>query len=77
MITGFFIIWESENSKEDSMGVIFRKFSLLSLKKYKTIQRRTLLASEELRYTFFVLSQQGPKKGVNYHPINAPSKEIT
>ena len=40
----------------------FVQFSLLRLEKYKTNHRRTLLASEEVKRTFFVLSQEGPKK---------------
>ena len=43
-------------------GSFFVQFSLLRPKKYKTNHRRTLLASEEVRRTFFALSQEGPKK---------------
>ena len=43
-------------------GCFFIQFSLLQPKKYKTNHRRTLLASEEVRRTFFVFSQEGPKK---------------
>ena len=48
--------------KKTPTGCFFIQFSLLRLKKYKTYQRRTLLTSEEKRRTFFVLSQEGPKK---------------
>ena len=43
-------------------GSFFIQFSLLRPKKYKTNHRRTLLASKEVRHTFFLLSQEGPKK---------------
>ena len=46
-------------------GCFFIQFSLLRMEKYKKIYKRTLLAPGGIRYTFFVLSQQGPKKGVN------------
>ena len=38
------------------------QFSLLRPEKYKTNHRRTLLASEEVRRTFFVFCQEGLKK---------------
>ena len=43
-------------------GFFFVQFSLPRPKSHKKIHRRTLLASEELRYTFFVLSRKGPRK---------------
>ena len=43
-------------------GNFFVQFSLLRPEKYKTNHRRTLLAFEEVRHTFFVLSQEGLKK---------------
>ena len=52
-------------------GNFFVQFSLLRPEKYKTNHRRNLLASEEVRHTFFVLSQGGLKK-LNYHLPNAP-----
>ena len=33
------------------------------------------LSPGELRCAFFIVSPKGPPKGVNYHPIDAPSKE--
>ena len=42
-------------------------------KKYKTYHKRTLLASKEVRCTFFVLSQGGPKK-VKLPPTQRPFK---
>ena len=43
-------------------GCFFIQFSLLKLEKYKTNHIITLLDSEEVRHTFFVFSQEGPKK---------------
>ena len=43
-------------------GGFFVQFNLLRLEKYKKNHIRTLLAFEELRRTFFVLIQEGPKK---------------
>ena len=40
----------------------FIQFSLLRLENYKTYHRRTLLAFEEVRHMFFLLSHGGPKK---------------
>ena len=48
--------------KKTPGGAFFVQFSLLRPKKYKTNHRRTLLASKEVRHTFFVFSQEGPKK---------------
>ena len=48
--------------KKTPRGCFFVHFSLLRLEKYKTIHIRTLLASEEVRHTFFVLCQEGLKK---------------
>ena len=48
--------------KKTLEGCFFIQFSLLRLEKYKTNHRRTLLAFKELRCTFFVFSQEGPKK---------------
>ena len=51
-----------ETPKKTRVGSFFVQFSLLRPEKYKTHHRRTLLASEEVRRTFLVLSQEGPKK---------------
>ena len=48
--------------KKTPGGSFFIQFSLLRPKKYKTNHRITLLASEEVRCTFFVLNQEGLKK---------------
>ena len=44
-----------------SGGCFFVQFSLLRPEKYKTNHIRTLLASEEVRRTFFILSRGGQK----------------
>ena len=59
--------------KKTPRECFFVQFSLLRPEKYKTYHRRTLLTSEEIRHTFFVLIQEGPKK-VNYYLPNAPSR---
>ena len=51
-----------KNPKKTLGGNFFVQFSLLRPKMYKTNHRRTLLASEEVRHTFFVISRGGPKK---------------
>ena len=51
-----------KNPKKTPGGRFFVQISLLRLEKYKTYNRRTLLAFEEVRHTFFVLSEEGPKK---------------
>ena len=43
-------------------GDFFIQFSPLRPEKYKINHRRTLLASEEVRHTFFIFSQEGLKK---------------
>ena len=48
--------------KKTPRGSFFIQFSLLRPEKYKTNHRITLLASEEVRHTFFVLCQEGLKK---------------
>ena len=48
--------------KKTRRGSFFIQFSLLRPEKYKTYHRRTLLSSEELSLTFFILSHEGPKK---------------
>ena len=48
--------------KKTPGGNFFVQFSLMRPEKYKTNHIRTLLASEEVRRTFFVLIQEGPKK---------------
>ena len=48
--------------KKTPGGSFFIQFSLLRPKKYKTNHRRNLLASEEVRRTFFILSREGSKK---------------
>ena len=48
--------------KKTPGGFFFVQFSLLRPEKYKTNHRRTLLDFEEVRHTFFVLSEGGPKK---------------
>ena len=48
--------------KKTPGGSFFIQFSLLRSEKYKTNHRRTLLDSEEVRRTFFIISQEGPKK---------------
>ena len=59
--------------KKTPRGDLFVQFSLLRLEKYKTNHRRTLLASEEVRYTFLYLVKE-VQKTLNYHLPNAPSK---
>ena len=51
-----------KNPKKTLGGCFFVQFSLLRVEKYKTNHIRTLLSSKEVRHTFFVLSQGGPKK---------------
>ena len=51
-----------ETPKKTSGGDFFVQFSLMRPEKYKTNHRRTLLDFEEVRSTFFVLSQEGLKK---------------
>ena len=51
-----------KNPKKTLGGCFFIQFSLLRPEKYKTNHIRTLLASEEVRRTFFVLSWGGLKK---------------
>ena len=41
-----------KTKKEDSSGVFFLKFSMLSPKKYKAIHRRNLLAKENYGISF-------------------------
>ena len=48
--------------KKTPGGNVFVQFNILRPKKYKTNHIITLLASEEVRSTFFVLSWGGPKK---------------
>ena len=48
--------------KKTPWGSFFIQFSLLRLKKYKTNHKKTLLAFEEVRRTFFVFSHEGLKK---------------
>ena len=48
--------------KKTPRGSFFIQSSLRRPKKYKKNHRRTLLASKEVRRTFFILSQEGPKK---------------
>ena len=56
--------FESLKTAKKILGwCFFIQFSLPRSEKYKKIHRRTLLAPERLRYTFLVLSRQGPKKG--------------
>ena len=42
--------------KKTRGGSFFVQFTLLRLEKYKTYHNKTLLAFEEVRHTFFVLS---------------------
>ena len=49
--------------KKNLGGCFFIQVSLMRPEKYKKIRRRTLLALEELRYTFFIFSRKVPKKG--------------
>ena len=56
-------------------GCFFIQFSLLRPEKYKTNHKRTLLASKEVRHTFFVVSQGGPKK-FKLPPTQHPFKSI-
>ena len=58
----FHSVESMKTPKKTPGGCFFVQFSLLRPKKYKTNHRRTLLASEEVRCTFFVLSRGGPKK---------------
>ena len=74
MLVGVFIFREFENSKEDSRGLIFVQFSLSRPEKYKTNHKITLLASEEVRRTFFVLVRKVWKR-LDYQLPNTPSKE--
>ena len=60
-----------KTTKKNPEGCFFIQFSLLMLKNYKTNHIRTLLASEEVRHTFFVLSQGGLKK-VKLPPTQHP-----
>ena len=62
-----------KNSKKTLGGCFFIQFSLMRPKKYKTIHKRTLLSFKEVRHTFFVLSQEGPKK-VKLPPIQRSFK---
>ena len=48
--------------KKTPGGSFFVQLSLLRPKRYKTNHIRTLLASEEVRCTFFIFSQEGSKK---------------
>ena len=50
-----------KTQKKTLGGFFFIQFSLLRPKKYKTNHKITLLSSEEVRRTFFVLSQEGQK----------------
>ena len=69
-----FLYLESlKTPRKNPGGCFFIQLSLLRLKKYKTHHRRTLLASKELRSTFFVLSQEGTKK-VKLPPTQRPFK---
>ena len=56
-------------------GSFFVQFSLLRTKKYKTYHTRTFLTSEEVRHSFFILSQGGPKK-VKLPPTQCSFKSI-
>ena len=60
--------------KKTPGGSFFVQFSLLRPKKYKTYQRRTLLASKEEKTHLFSYLVRKVLKRLNYHLPNDPSK---